>query len=236
MPAVTRFAALAAVSLFATSAPAATVDFATNFGLALTEGTRITDFDFGAGLTGRLTVTGGAGEARIFDTRPGSTGTRPAREGGGGDPDLASPFTNVADATDARNFGNALIIQEAAGRASAIPDDNAGKGAITFSFDRPVDLYSFTYLDGEKGARVKVDGARVGRKARGADNLFDVVTFDGPETRGISAFTVMFGGSGAIGAFEAAPATPPAPVPLPASATLLGFALLGLALARRRRG
>ncbi|MEL6677087.1 MAG: VPLPA-CTERM sorting domain-containing protein [Pseudomonadota bacterium] len=228
---ITRFAALAALSLFATSAQAATVDFATNFGAALTEGTEITDFDFGNGLTGRLTVTGGAREARIFDTTPGSVGTTSAKQGGGGDEDLASPFTNIDNASDKRSFGNALIIQESARKASAIPDDNAGRGTITFAFDRKIDLFSLTYLDGEKGAVVQVDGNRVGGVARGADNLFDVLTFDEDAARGIDGFTVVFRGSGAIGAFEAAPA----PVPLPAGAALLVTALAALAVAKRRR-
>lgn len=225
------FFAAAAFAACASAASAATVDFSTNFGRSLAEGTEVLGFDFGAGLTGRVSVVGGAGEARIFDTTPGSIGTLPARRGGGGDPDLAGPFRNVDDPLDIREFGNALIIQERSSRATAIPDDEARGGTITFTFDRPIDLMSLVLLDGEEDVFVTTGARRVGNAASSGDNLFDTILFDGSARR-ISEFTVNFGGSGAIGEFEAISAIPlPATLPL----ALAALAALGF-IARRRRG
>lgn len=224
--------AAAAMAALSSTAFAATVDFSTNFGSSLAEGTEITSFDFGAGLTGAISATGGANEARILDTNPGSVGTTPASQGGGGDPDLKSPFTNVDDPLDVRSFGNALIIQEDAGTASAIPDDEAGGGTITFTFDNAIDLISLILLDGEEDVFVTVDGQQVGATASSGDNLFDTILF-GDAARGVTEFTVNFGGSGALGEFEAISAVPlPATLPL----AVFAFGALGVIARKRRKG
>ncbi|MEM7524383.1 MAG: hypothetical protein AAF360_11615 [Pseudomonadota bacterium] len=212
------------------SAGAVTVDFSQSGGAVLVEGQELTDFDFGGGLSGSITAVGGANEARIFDTTPGSVGTTAAGLGGGGDPDLAGPFTNVNDETDVRVFGNALIIQEDAPTASAIPDDEAGGGTVTFTFDTAIDLLSLSYLDGERGAFVLIDGEQVGEVFSGNDQLFNEVFF-GDSALGVTSFTVVYNGSGAIGAFDAAISAVPAPPALP----LAIAAFLGLVLVGRRR-
>lgn len=221
----------AAMILAGSAAPAAVVDFSTNFGASLIEGTEVFTFDFGAGLTGTVSASGGANEARVFDTNPGSVGTTSARRGGGGDRDLRSPFTNIDDPNDMRAFGNALIIQEDARTASAIPDDEAGGGTITFAFDRAISLLSLILLDGEEGAFVTVDGQQVGDVARSGDNLFDTILFD-DQARNVRAFTVNLGGSGAIGEFEAISAVPLPPA-LPMA--LVAFGALGVFAMRRAR-
>lgn len=204
------------------SATAAIVDFSSSGGSDLSDGDILTAFDFGDGLTGSVSATGGTGDAVILDTDGSSGGT-----GIINDPDLMSPFTNVADPTDMRSFGNALIVQET---GSSFPDDERRGGSITFTFETAVTISSITFLDGEEGsfASLFVGGDQIGALAVSGDNGFSVVEY-GDLLSGITSFTVTFNGSGAIGEFEASV------VPLPASVLLLGAGLGGLGLMRRRR-
>lgn len=125
--------------------------------------------DLGGGV--EVTVTGSAPQDNpviVFDTDcSGASCT-------GGDPDLSSPFPPASgsdDQTD-RSFGNALILSEdPIGDASGDPltfpdpDDNAGGGMITLSFNTPVVLQGFAGLDIEErrgmGFSVAVDGTDV---------------------------------------------------------------------------
>ncbi|AEI93985.1 hypothetical protein RLO149_c020010 [Roseobacter litoralis Och 149] len=199
-------------------AQAAVVSFDENFGGALTEGTEITTFDFGAGLTGSLTVTGGTAEARVLDSESGNG------LGVTNDPDLASPFSDADRVLADRGFGNVLIVQSDDAGVS-IPNDERSGGSITFTFDTAIILDSIFLLDGEEGISLTY-GLTTLSGLGGADNTFDFVTANsGP----ILSFTVEFGGSGAIGEFKASV------VPLPAGLPLLIGGLGAFAWMKRRK-
>ena len=230
------FISAAALALSVTAAQAATVDFGTNFdatdsaATTTSHGELFTAFDFGNGLTGTVSVVNGfnsqaqVGEARIFDTN--ETGTA--------DPDLEGDFTNAMDSSDVQNFGKALIIQERAGVASAIPDDEGRGGIITFSFDNKIDLLGVTYLDGEKGAIVNSANDLLGSFGSGVsgDNKFvDLDLTASADAYGITGFSVQYNGSGAIGALDLQVSA----VPLPAGLPLLAAGLIGLGYARSQR-
>ena len=229
-----RFIAASALALFATGASAATVDFGTNLNAvqnpaSTTQHGEIVDkFDFGNGLTGFLIVDNAgqsaAGEARIFDS--GLTGTS--------DRDLEGPFTSSDTPSDIRDFGNILIIQERANLASSIADDERSGGSITFVFDQAINLVGLDYLDGERGASVVAGMQTLGTLASGinGDNEFSSFDFAGNSAaEGITQFRVDFGGSGAIGGFEATLAA----VPVPAALPLMLLGLGGLGALRRRK-
>ena len=228
-----HYIAASAVALMATGASAATVDFGTNLDItqnlsASTEHGEIFDtFDFGNGISGYVVVENngqaGAGEARIFDS--GLTGTS--------DRDLEGDFTNPDDASDTRDFGNILIIQERANLASSIADDERSGGAITFIFDQAINLLSLDYLDGERGAVISTGNSILGALGRNVngDNEFTSFDFAGlSDAAGITQFRVDYVGSGAIGAFDATLAA----VPLPAGLPLMLLGLGGLGVMRRR--
>ena len=213
--------ASAGLFAFAGTAQAATVDFGTNFGASLTEGQQITTFDFGAGLTGSLSVTGGTGEALILDSSP---AVGDPNTGITNDPDLASPLNDADNVLGPIDFDNVLIIQSNDSGVTA-PNDERSGGTITFNFDNLITLDSIYLLDGEEGISLEyVGGPLVG--LGGPDNTFDFVTVNSAP---ISSFTVRFGGSGAIGGFEATV------VPLPAGGLLLLTGLGALTIARRRK-
>jgi len=202
---------------------ATTVDFSENFGGSLSAGDVLTDFDFGEGLTGAVTTSDlgsyATGDAVIFDTIGPNAGTA-------NDPDLAGPFENVADSSDEREFGNALILQE---RRESDPDDARNGGAITFTFDTLIHLTSLSILDGNDnsptGGSLFLDGILFATNLGGGDNQFQTTVLD----VFVTSFTVDFAGSGAIGEFTAAA------VPLPSGILLLLGALGGLGVVRRRR-
>ncbi|MEM9796087.1 MAG: VPLPA-CTERM sorting domain-containing protein [Pseudomonadota bacterium] len=208
-------ASVVAIGLSMGAAQAAVIDFGTNFGIGLSEGDNVTTFDFGAGLTGSVSVVNGVGngssvgEARIIDTVNGASA----------DPDLQGPFTNTADGNDIRAFGNALIVQERAGLASGNADDERRGGKITFSFDQAIDLISLIYLDGEEALTVTAPGLTdpLGGIAAGigGDNLFTELVFAGPNNTGLTGFSVTLDGSGALGGFEAQLSAVPLPAALP---------------------
>ena len=213
-------AAVTAVSFgVAGAAHAVTVDFSENNGAALSAGDILTDFDFGSGLTGTASVSntgGGPDLALIFDSMSPT----------GGDDDLESPFTNVDDPFDMMSFGNVLIISEDGDVND--PDDEAGGGSITFTFDNAINLSSIALLDGEEDISVSTSAGFNQSGFGGPDNTFDIAEIN---QSGIVSFTVTFGGSGAIGAFDAQLA----PVPLPATLPMLAFGLAGAGYVMRRQ-
>lgn len=229
---LTTMAAVAAFGVaFAQSAHAVTtVDFSTNFGAPLVSGDVVDDFDFGAGLTGAVTATGGQKVAVVFDTDVPT----------GGDFDLGSPFENV-DGGPPESFGNALIVQENPGDPF-IPDDAVG-GTLTFTFDKEIHLASVSLLDVEEGTTITLfdilgdeistfnamtvnTGFRNAARTRGTPNQFDRVMID---TDLVKSFEIDFRGSGAIGSFDAMA------VPIPAAAPLLLTGLFAIGFVARRR-
>ena len=217
------------------------VQFDNNFGASLSEGDVLFDFDsvdpgnglfdFGGGLTGRITTgdlgSKATGDVVVFDTTAGSTSV-------GNDPDLLGPFTNVNNANDILDFGNALILNEKNGAGHG-PDDAANGGAITFTFDLPVLLTAVFILDGAdnspNGASIFVDGAATALATGlgGGDRQFEVFDNFDPNTT-VTSLTVDFAGSGAIGRFGATV------VPVPAALPLLLTGLGAFALIARRKG
>lgn len=227
-----NFLKLAAASilgfgLVAGPAHAALIDFST-----LNEGEIVGNevglmFDLGDGLTGTLTSSllgsNATGDIVAFDTSPGSVGV-------GNDGDLASPFVHVNDATDIRDFGTAIILQEV---GAVGPDDAASGGQITFTFDTAVEFVSVAILDGaDNGANVQLflDDVLAISGLGGGDNEFDEFIAGVPTL--INSFSVRFGGSGAIGQFEINPASS---VPAPPALALLLLGLVGLGAVQRRR-
>ena len=215
-----------AMSALVNPAYALVVDFGSNNGSALNAGDVITDFDFGGGLTGDVTATGGTSQAVVFDTDAPT----------GGDLDLGSPFEDVDNPGVFRGFGNALIVQENAGDP-IVPDDAVG-GTLTFAFDEFVTLNSISLLDVEEGTTVTLFddiGGILASQSGGVTN--SGLPGNGPNqfiefvfnTSGVQSFTVDFEGSGAVGEFEAAV------VPLPASLVLFLSALAGLGFVSRFR-
>ncbi len=211
-------AMLAALALAgATGAQAAVLDFE-----GLSNGALVDGFSFmdnGITVTATLSVIGGANEARIFDTD--LTGTA--------DPDLEAPFLGGG----ALRPGNVLIIQEEAGVASAIPDDNADGGVITFTFDRAVNFLGLSVLD-DATLTISSDGSGLTRRPSitrdGAGRNF---AFRDDIFGDLTRLTIDFNGaSGAIDnlSFAAVPA-----VPLPAALPMLLAGLGGLAWLGRRR-
>jgi hypothetical protein len=229
-----RFFATSMIALMATGASAATVDFGTNLdtvhnpAAATVHGEIFDRFDFGGGISGYVVVENNGqsapGEARIFNSRLTNTS----------DDDLEGDFTNPLDASDVRDFGNILIIQERAHLASSNADDERSGGAITFIFDAAIDLLSLDYLDGERGAVVSTDNqilATLGQNVNG-DNEFTSFDFSGQTAAtSITEFRVDYVGSGAIGAFDATLAA----VPVPAALPLMLLGLGGLGALRRRK-
>lgn len=230
-------AATFAVLGLAGAAHAITVDFSTNNGAALNAGDVLTDFDFGAGLTGAVTANGNSASspnlAVIFDTNNPS----------GGDGDLGSDFQPVGGGTGV-NFGNALIVQESgmAPFGPDDPDDDGNGGTITFTFDSDALFGAFDLLDVSPGVIVSLFDAGGGlvdsiTTTEDADsgnappNFFTTVDFGGTAAR---SFTVDFGDrSGGFGSFEVISA-----VPLPASLPMLAFGLVcaGAYARRKQRG
>ncbi len=199
---------VAAIS--AGAASAATIDFSTNNGAALSHGSFVDGaFDFGHGLTGTISTSGGSNLAQVFDTL--ETNTE--------DPDLEFPNDDL---------GNVLIINEATSRV----DDNARGGTITFLFDTIVAFTGVTLVDFEpRGSGfqpmvVTGDGYDSGVQFNG-DNEFHQLT--PASTVFTRSLTFNFGGSGAIDNLQVSA------VPLPAPALMLLAGLGGLAALRRRK-
>lgn len=208
----------------ASAASAITVDFNTfSEGDVLGLGT-----DFGSGVIADVTAIGGTSEAVVFDTTPGSIST-------GNDGDLTGPFTNVENATDVREFGNALIVQE---NATGGPDDFVG-GSLIFDFASLFAFSTLSLLDAQDSTvatlfsgtdevlSFTVDDLNASDTGNDpTDNQFTLLNFGGAVG---DSLVVDFSASGAIGEFQLAA------VPLPASLSLLLAGAGALVLVRRRK-
>lgn len=210
--------ALVWACVFAGPSLAATIEFDTNNSNPLAHGSFLPDglFDFGNGLTGTITTTGGVGSAQIYDT--GFIGGR--------DPDLEQP-TLVGNSSVTYDGGNALIVAE---NNSSNPDDadDAVGGSIEFVFDSLVRFSGITLIDGEDNQRITVSGDSgdiLSAVAQG-DDEFLAYTFAPVVTRSIK---VDFAGSGAFDRLKVEV------VPLPAAAWMLLAGIGGLAAAGRRK-
>jgi hypothetical protein len=197
---------IAALALSATAASAMTVDFSSYNHGDFVDGA----FDFGGGLTGTISTTGGSGSAQVFNTAGSDSETAQ-------DPDLRFPNAKL---------GNVLIINENKRRV----DDNAGGGTITFMFDQLVNFESVTLVDIEEPQAVVITtdtGMTPG--LYNGDNQFSTYTSTSNPTNFIEFF---FGGSGAIDNLEVSLVSE---VPLPLSGLLLLGGLGALGLQRRKK-
>lgn len=203
------YAAVAALALSAGSVSASTIGFDTNNGSALSHGSFVDGrFDFGNGLTGTISTSGGSGTAQVFDTT--ETGTE--------DPDLEFPTAGL---------GNVLIVNEALSRV----DDNGRGGVITFVFDSLVEFTGLTLVDFEERGSIQpmvitADGGFNSGSLFNGDNEYSQYSTTAILTR---TLTFNYGGSGAIDNLQVSA------VPLPASSLLLLGGLGGIAALRRRK-
>ena len=208
-------AAALAATLSAGMAAADTITFSDNFlnwPSELSHGDFVSDFDFGNGLTGSITVSGGTDKAQIYDT----TTT------GGRDPDLESP--TLFGGGPVYDGDNVLIIAE--NDSTATPDDNARGGTITFMFDSVVEFTGVTLIDAEpNGQEIQIiAGATDLGSFSNADDTYSVI---GGFSYFTDTITFVLGGSGAIDNLKVSA------VPLPAPILMLLTALCGLGVMRR---
>ena len=230
-------AAIAAAAVCAAGfAQADTIEFDTNFGIALLGGAVVSDFDFGGGLTGSASAVGNNANspdvALVFDTT----------EMMSDDPDLQSPFTLVGSGgAVSRGFGNAIIVQEnPASNGVFTPDDDGSGGVLSFVFDNLIELGVLSLLDVRENTSVTLfnDDVEIDQLfTANADtnntttpNLFTTVDFNNQVG---NRFVIDFNGrSGGLGEFEA---TSIAPVPLPAAGWMLVAGIGGMMALRRRK-
>ena len=194
-------------------------------------------------------VTGGSGEAWVYDTTLTGVNGRDTSNSGAWDPDLSGPFTEVGGTAEV-NPGNVLVIQESRRRPGS--DDNGSGGSIELLFSSAVVLQSINVFDVKEGA-VTFDlfdeadtkfatfknllNSDTGNDE--SDNKFETVNFGG---KTISSLLVTLNDSGAIddivfnvpgGLNEVDPEIPS--VPLPAAVWLFGTALAGFAGVRLKK-
>ncbi|MEM7753318.1 MAG: VPLPA-CTERM sorting domain-containing protein [Pseudomonadota bacterium] len=215
----TLLAAGLAAIVSAGAASASTIDFSSNFGAPLANGAFLDGaFDFGNGLTGTISTSGGSGLAQVFDSSQ-DRNPRNLTE----DRDLLQPRPWGGGERNTE-LGNVLIVNEDEDRI----DDNARGGIITFMFDSVVSFTGVTLIDIERGQRLTITGDGFDSGGlRNNDNRFSVFSPDEPVlTRSLS---FSFGGSGAIDNLEVAA------VPLPAPALMLIAGLGALGAMRRRK-
>ncbi|MEP3844537.1 MAG: VPLPA-CTERM sorting domain-containing protein [Paracoccaceae bacterium] len=208
---------------------AATVDFSD-----FVEGDQLgANTDLGNGIFANVSSLGGVNQAVIFDTARGTTSTA-------NDPDLTANFRNAEDASDVRDFGNVVIVQE---NLRGGPDDTGAGGTLTIDFNDDILLESLYLVDAKIGttAELFLGGTVVQSFVLGATNESDtgnnpnnnLFTFlDFGNSLGDSLI-VTLSASGGIGELELSVA--PTPVPVPASLPLLAGGLGLMSLMRRRR-
>ncbi len=213
--------------LAATGANASVLDFE-----SFSAGTVINAFSVD-GITGSVAAVGGSNQAMVFDT------DNPT----GNDDDLAAPFFDSftgpapAGGTPAvgageLNPGKVLIISGDGDAGD--PDDNAGGGTITFTFDQAVTFNGFDVFDDVSNFLVSANGGAFTLAAINMDydNQFTSVTGIGWE--GVTSLVFDFGQ--ASGAIDSIDFSIPTQVPVPASLPLLAFGLGAFGyIARRRR-
>ncbi|MEL6520262.1 MAG: VPLPA-CTERM sorting domain-containing protein [Pseudomonadota bacterium] len=176
-------------------------------------------------LTATVSAVGGANEARIFDTDQTNTA----------DPDLEADFQNT-DGGPTIAPGNAIIIQEAASQASAIPDDNRSGGVITIEFSQVVNLLGFTVLD-DADITIRTDKGHFFRHSVDVDRGFAILDLVGEGITQIQRLEFDF--NGASGAFDNLIVTEhvtSVPVPLGGPMLLAGLAMAGFVLRRKTTG
>lgn len=220
----TMLAAGAALALTAGAATASThvIDFSTNNGATLGHGSFVDGrFDFGNGLTGTVSTTGGSGIAQVFNTNiPLWRRTD--------DRDLQRP-RHITGGWRTTSLGNALIVNEDRRRV----DDNARGGIITFLFDTVVEYSGVTLIDleGHQPVTITADGYNSGPldvvgPGHNGDNRFQRLFTAPIFTQSLS---FRFAGSGAIDNIQVSA------VPLPAPALMLLGGLGALGAMRRRK-
>ncbi|MEL6767178.1 MAG: hypothetical protein AAFP17_08360 [Pseudomonadota bacterium] len=186
------------------------------------------------GLTFDLTFTGPNAGPAIFDTTCSDFGAPGAGAACNGDDDLLPIAGQPVSAVDFNGgiAGNVLILQES---GSAIPDDQAPGGTITFTSNAAnpafflnsfwaIDDGMFTIMAGGESASVNNGSGAAAENAEGQAIFTTPVLINPGES-----FTLTFSGSGAIDNLSVTP------VPVPPAALLLVGALGGLAVMRRKR-
>ncbi len=169
-------------------------------------------------ITADVTATGGANEARIFDTR--ETGTA--------EPGLEGRLFNDRDPSRTINARNALIVQEDPFLSGLIPDAADSGAAITFDFGQLVAVRNVRLLD-DATVRITGDnGVSITRTVLN-DGAFRNLGFR-DRFYGVRSLTFEFvEGSGALDRLRVEP------VPLPASMPLMVGGLAGLGFLGRRK-
>ncbi len=237
---------LTAIAMFSvTAASAAVIDFN-----GFANGDNVTSVNLGFG-TVTVSATGGINQAWAYDT------TNTSND----DLDLIGPFSTIDNSVTGYNAGNVLIIQEnldtrtngrsddgVGGIDGNNPDDNAGGGTITFSFNSVVTLSSMDVMDMDAGtAKINFFDASNQQIANplttagdwvnvdNADRLdgetphrFETILF-GTGIAGVSRMEITLMGSGGIDNINVSA------VPVPAAIWLFGSAIAGFIGFGRRK-